>query len=168
MTICRWPPCCYIHCCSYSGKEAVTQYNDFLDPLNKVLNLLSYVINIWRMCFVYLTFDTAQNLVWLCNISWVAVLGVPKIFEHGWNLKNSLPEERCLHTECHAPRCLEQMLIEHRFPCMFSGQFFQADSFSISQTSPGMSGPWTCRTRILPLALCQKQVYKTQPVILVA
>ena len=29
--------------------------------LNRLLNLLSYVINICWMCFVYLTFDTAQN-----------------------------------------------------------------------------------------------------------
>jgi len=107
-----------------------TQYPFFMDPLNKVLNLLSHVINICGMCYVYFTFDTAQKVVWMGNIRWVGARGVPKIFEHVWNLKNNLPEERCLHTERHAPQCLEQILIQHRFPCMFSGQFSRQTQFS--------------------------------------
>jgi hypothetical protein len=109
-----------------------------MDPLNKLLNLLSHVINICRMYSVYLTFDVAPKVVWLCNIRWVGALGVPKISEQIWNLKNSMLDGWCLHTDqCHTPWCLERLFIQHRFPCMFSGQFFQADSFLISQTSPG-------------------------------
>jgi len=105
----------------------------FMDPLNRLLNLLSYVINICRMCFVYLTFDRAQKVVCVCNIRWVGALGVPKIFEHIWNWKNSLPEERCLHTEQHhALRCLGQLLIQHMFLCMFSGQFSRQTHFYLT------------------------------------
>ena len=56
-----------------------TLYCFFMDPLNELLNLVSHVINMCRMCFVYLTFDTAQKVVWLCNIRWVGAVSVPKI-----------------------------------------------------------------------------------------
>jgi len=53
-----------------------------MDILNKLLNFLSRVINICMIFFVYLTFEIAQNVVWLGNIRIVDVLGVPKISEH--------------------------------------------------------------------------------------
>ena len=102
----------------------------FMDPLNKLLNLLSHVFNNCRMWFVYLNFDTAQKVVWLCNIRWVGALGVPKIPEHTWNLKNSLPEGRCLHgDQRHAPRCLEQLLVQHNFHACFQDSFSRQTHF---------------------------------------
>jgi len=83
--------------------------------LNRLLNLLSYVINICWMCFVYLTLDTAQKVVWLCNIRWVDALGVSKISEHTWNLKNSLPEERCFHSDQRHARSQDSFSSRHIF-----------------------------------------------------
>jgi hypothetical protein len=56
-----------------------------------------------------------------------------------WISKTSLPAKRRFHTERHdAHWYLEQMLIEHKFLCKFSRQYFQGESLLASRTSPGL------------------------------
>jgi len=98
----------------------------FMDTLNKLLNLLSHVINICRMCFVYLNFATAQKVVWLCNIIWVGALGVPKTFEHFWNLKKSawgaVPSHRMSCTMVFGPTAHRAQISMHVLTTVFPGR----------------------------------------------
>ena len=147
-----------------------TPYRFFMDPLNELLNLVSHVINMCRMCFVYLTFDTAQKVVWLCNIRWVRAAGVPKIsatylkFEKklAWWAVPSYWPTSC--TTVFGATAYTAQISMHVLTTVFPGRLiFHSTDVTWLVQSPNLAEPDYCLWDYV-----KSKVYETQPVKLMA
>jgi hypothetical protein len=79
------------------------------------------------------------------------------------DLKTSLSSKQYFHADCHhAQWHLEQLLVQHRYPCKFSGHWFLADSFLVLWTSSGLSPVFAVPDYFL-WGYIQSKVYKTYP-----